>query len=266
MAPARTAEAVYAELAERGRVRFRLAAMRRQLDRGCDLIQQAPAHGNPIVFVSGGKDSTALLHLARSVLPDIQGVFVDDGAQTPWTHEVIDELERRYPLQRIQTSRSIPEMLKLVGWGGYQGPERLEGTHHWTPAQWREVLVEEPARRVRDAGYPVQLLGLRAGESRGRLLNRRARGPIYPRANGTTIVTPLCDWSGHDVLDYCALHGLPLSREYLEPGDSERDRRRTAAAHLVDAVGFGSWHHLRERQLGYWQELVADFAEMRREA
>lgn len=260
-------EAVYTELARRARVRARQPSWQRQVERSRQIIADAIRRGLAIVFYSGGKDSTALLHLARTVDPGIGAVFVDDGNQTPWTLEAIAAMRARgYDIQTIETMYTIPQMLRMVGWGGYDGPERLEGEWHWSMPQWREVLVEEPSERVRDAGYTVHLLGLRAEESRGRLMNRRAHGVIYERDNGTIVATPLADWSGEDVLAYCALHELPLSRVYLRPDDPGRARRRSAAALLTHAVWAGSWHELRADQPGFWQELAMEFPEIRRES
>lgn len=151
----------------------------------------------------------------------------------------------------------------MVGMLGYEGPELAAPGHHWTGAHWRENLVEQPARAVRDLGYPVQLLGLRAEESRGRRMNRRVRGPIYGRPNGTTVACPLADWEGTDVLAYVTTRGLPLSRVYLQPGDPERERRRTAAVFLEVGAQQGDWRRLREEQPAFWQELTAEFPRMR---
>ena len=48
-------------------------------------IQEFYEHfdGNVYVSFSGGKDSTALLHMVRSVYPDVPAVFVNTGLEFP---------------------------------------------------------------------------------------------------------------------------------------------------------------------------------------
>lgn len=250
---------MYAELRRQARLRVRLPAFGRRVNAARAVVADAMCHGPAAILVSGGKDSTALLHLARAVDPALPAVFVDDGAQTPWTCQVLGELRALgHTIVTLQTTISVPEMRRMVGMHGYDGPERLPGEWHWTRAHWREVLVEQPQRMIRDMGYPVQLMGLRAEESRGRLMNRKRRGLLYGRANGITVATPLADWTGADVLAYCVTNELPLSPVYLQPGDERRDRRRTATALMEDAAVQGEWQRLRVEQPAFWYELARE--------
>lgn len=262
-----SSDAVYARLREQLSLRARLPVYQRRVARAESIIAEAMQHGPSIVMVSGGKDSTALLHLSRTLDPTIPAAFVDDGAQLPWTYDVLDALRALgHSIMTITTEETLVWMLKHVGMLGYAGPERIAGDWHWTGAHFREVLVDEPSRRLRDMGYPVQLIGLRAEESRGRLMHRKRRGVIYGRANGITIATPLADWEGADVLAYIVTHDLPLSPVYLQPDDPERDRRRTAAVYLEQSADAGDWHRIREHLPAFWQEITRDFPGMRKRA
>ncbi len=255
---------VYDELRARYRLRARLPVHQRRVECARGIIAEALLVGPACVMVSGGKDSVALLHLAREVDPALPAIFVDDGAQLPWTYDVIEALrEMGHAITTIETEVTLPWMLRHVGMLGYDGPEKQPGDWHWTGAQFREVLVDEPARRVRDMGWPVQLLGLRAEESHARMMNRRVRGTIYGRANGTTIACPLSDWEGADVFAYVTGHDLPLSPIYLQPDDPGRERRRTAAVLLTEAAMQGEWRRIRELLPAYWQEISREFPNMR---
>ena len=42
-----------------------------------------------VIGYSGGKDSTVLLHLVRSIYPDVPAVFVDTGLEYPEIREFV---------------------------------------------------------------------------------------------------------------------------------------------------------------------------------
>lgn len=49
--------------------------------------------GDVYISFSGGKDSTALLHVARKVLPDIPAVFVDTGLEFPEIRDFVKTID-----------------------------------------------------------------------------------------------------------------------------------------------------------------------------
>lgn len=248
--------------AETYRLRAKLPVYRARVDRARMLIYEAVAKGECYVGFSGGKDSLALLHLVQSVDQGIPGFFIDSGAETPDTLDTVQSMESRgHLVERIYPLRSIIEMFKLVGLLGYDGPDRLPGEWHWKRNKWKQVLIDEPAARIRSLGYEVALLGLRKDENKGRGISLRKYGPVHRRKDGVWIACPLADWTGADVLAYCMAHDLPLSKIYLDPGDSaaEREHRRTGTALGSTYTSYGRLQDLRRRYPKMWAELVADF-------
>lgn len=51
--------------------------------------------GEESVFVSfsGGKDSTVLLHLVRSMYPGVEGIFIDTGLEFPEIRQFVKDTE-----------------------------------------------------------------------------------------------------------------------------------------------------------------------------
>lgn len=249
------------------RLRTKLPVYRRRLARAEALIHQACAIGPCSIGFSGGKDSLALLHLAQRIAPDIPGFFIDSGCETPDTLATVAAMAARgHRIERVYPVRSIVDMYKVCGLAGYDGPDKLPGEWHWQRADWKRMLIDEPAERIRAMGYPVALLGLRKEESRGRLISLRKYGAIHQRRDGAWIASPLADWEGADVLAYCLTEGLPLSAIYLDPNDTaaEREHRRTGTALGSTYATYGRFQDLRRRYPALWAELIADFPRLAR--
>ena len=219
------------ELKERYRLRAKLGVYKKRLAEARGLIERAAQIAVPHVAFSGGKDSLALLHLARGVIPGIKAAFIDSGAESPDTHAVIGEMRRRgYAIETVYPQLSVIDMFKMVGELGYSGPDKLPGDWHWTVAKYQEVLINEPSRRYCDEhDSPVVLLGLRKQENRVRRIALSKHGPIHQLQNGYWHVNPLYHWDVEDVFAYCLENDLPLSELYCDSriDSTERHRRRT---------------------------------------
>jgi len=50
-------------------------------------------NGQVYVSLSGGKDSTVLLHIARQLFPDIEAVYVDTGLEYPELREFVKSID-----------------------------------------------------------------------------------------------------------------------------------------------------------------------------
>lgn len=70
-------------------------------------------NGNVIVSFSGGKDSTVLLHLVRSLYPEVKAVYCDTGLEFP---EVKDHVKQVDNVEIIRPKLSFKEVLDKYGW------------------------------------------------------------------------------------------------------------------------------------------------------
>ena len=69
--------------------------------------------GRVYVSYSGGADSTVLLHLVRSVFPDILAVFVDTGLEYP---ELRDHVKQTDNVLWIKPEMNYKDVIKQYGW------------------------------------------------------------------------------------------------------------------------------------------------------
>ena len=76
--------------------------------------------GNVFVSFSGGKDSTALLHLVRSIYPEVKGLFIDTGLEYPEVRkfalatENVDVVRPKHTFKEVIHKYGIPFPSKEV--------------------------------------------------------------------------------------------------------------------------------------------------------
>lgn len=70
-------------------------------------------HGNVVVSFSGGKDSTVLLHLVRSIFPDVKAVFSNTGLEYPEIQKHVKSLNN---VDIITPSMRFDEVISSYGY------------------------------------------------------------------------------------------------------------------------------------------------------
>ena len=108
--------------------------------------------GNVVVSFSGGKDSTVLLHLVRSLFPDVKAVFSNTGLE----FGEIQRFVRTFPNVDIVTpSMSFMEVISTYGYP-LIGKEVAEAIYYARRIRSQSVQVEREREREQERRNAVE--------------------------------------------------------------------------------------------------------------
>ena len=214
-------------------------------------IQEWYDHWDGRVYVSfsGGKDSTVLLHLARSVYSDIPAVFCDTGLEFP---EVRNHALSMPNVTVLKPEADFRDVIKEHGWvfsgkdvaltiyyakrGSDWAIRRLAGLNKdGSPSpfkesryvKWKHLLdapfevshkcctymKKRPLDRYQKETGRVPIMGIMASES-----HRRKMAWIRTGCNAYDAKQPNCKplsfWTDHDVLQYVLENHLHIPEVY----------------------------------------------------
>ena len=166
---------------------------------------------NPYVAVSGGKDSSVLLHLCRSVRSALPALIFYDPDATPTETESL--FKKWEPLTKIQNPGSLTKIKEA-------------GTLR---ATW------EKQGDFTDFGHDGFFYGLRAEEGKGRRKHAKARGALFRYKEKFWTCQPLLNWIYEDVWAYIVQNDVPYNSLYDLMWDQPRHHQR---------VGLWSEYHV----------------------
>jgi len=180
-------------------------------------IQRFP--GRAILTTSFGAQSSALLHLATKVQPDLPVLFIDTGYHFPETIAFAEELTQRLKLN-LKTYRPLLSPSEIESRHGQiwnKGPEALE--------QFHEIIRVEPLRRAMlDLNPEIWIAGLRRTSSES-----RQKMGFLTRQDSRFKFLPLLDWTDRDLGQYLNTHSLPYhplwTQGYVSIGDRVTTKR-----------------------------------------
>lgn len=229
-------------LASRDLLRARLRTFQFLVERTMGLIDTALADARqPYVAISGGKDSTVLLHLVRQVAPTITAIWSDDEL----------EHEETVAFLLLQAPLVVRGHATHEGW-----------FTAWTDEPfWREPVpgsIAIPGLSAPwsvTAGYDLVFLGLRRAESARRRLAITANGRRFRGVEGQWRCSPLADWTTDDIWAYIASRDLDYNPVYDRLAQIGVTREEQRVGPLPLAHGW----HLRAGWPDVWRRLNARY-------
>lgn len=206
--------------------------------------------GNVYVSFSGGKDSTALLHLARSIkgCENITGVFFDTGLEFPEIREFVKKQENIIWVKPDLTFKQVlekygypvisKEQAQYINEAKHTKSEKLRGIRLGTGIghianKWRDLIDAEfevshkcclamkkrPAASFEKKTGMKRIVGTMASESKLRL-QRYFNGNCNAFSSKHPMSKPLSFWNEQDVLRYLSENNIEISGIY---GKIEKD-------------------------------------------
>lgn len=202
-------------------------------------------NGQVYVSFSGGKDSTVLLHLVRSIFPEVEAVFCDTGLEFPEIRDFVKTIdnvvwlkprkpfnriikEHGYPVISKEVSQKVHELkystdhIKEIRTNGYPGTGNGKLSKKWqylkdapfdTSAYCCTVMKKQPAKIYEKETGNHPIIGTMAYESSTRKINYIKNGcNAFNKKRPTS--QPLSFWTEQDVWDYIHKFNVPYSKIY----------------------------------------------------
>ncbi len=220
------------------------------------LIAEALArHSMPVLEISGGKDSTAVLELARPWWDRLTVVWLNTGDPLPTTVAFMAWVKSQVP-HFVELQGRQPEVVARYGWPSDIVPQRhtvagqlVFGPQKFSVQQridccWRS-LMQPMDEQIRALGATLAMRGRRHDEA------DRSPARSGMTADGLEVLFPIYDWTADDVWAYLAAQGAHMTDFYEVIEDS------------IDCMHCTAW--LEHRHLDYLDAKHPDAAaEVRR--
>jgi phosphoadenosine phosphosulfate reductase len=196
------------------------------------------------IVASFQAESSVLIHMASSIVDRPDVITLDTGRLPEETHDIIERIQRRYPIRLHVQTPDPDEVADLVAG---DGPNLFRAS----VAQRKsccEVRKVRPLARALE-GFDAWVTGIRRDQSSG-----RARTPVVQvdaAHGGVAKVAPLVTWSRDRVWAYIRKHELDYHELY------ERGYASIGCAPCTRAVG----PYQDERAGRWWWEQANEVKE-----
>lgn len=232
---------------------------------------------NIVVSISGGKDSTALLHLALQVARErgrkVNAFYLDQEAEYASTLDIIEKtmcldgvIPWWYQVPIKMTNATSFQNHFLYAWG--EGEKWMRDKHPLAI----QTLEEEYPQRFYDfiewfeqrweKGKTCFLVGLRAEESINRF-RAVVRNPGYKDWTWTTCTKdivkayPIYDWTFEDIWHYICIQEIPYNRLYDNLYRRGLNIKELRVSNLIHEKSFKCLPYLQEFEPDTYDKLIA---------
>ena len=227
---------------ESWKLRVKLKAYKRHVEHSKEVIRRSLDSGVKFALSwSGGKDSTAMVHLVRSIAPDISIITQFDDCDWP---EKRPYIERICKAQGWQIYEVWPE---ISVWDAITGVD-LTGEVICDQGHWitRDAFIKPLEQKRKLLGCDGVFWGLRAQESNARGMNAAVNGELYQLKSGQWRCCPLAWWTVQDVFAYLIEHGVEINPCYFNNRFKSPEEIRLAwALPTPIGIGRGDMEHIK---------------------
>ena len=170
-----------------------------KVERSLRLIDEAyQEFGDSLVVANSlGKDSMAVWHLAKRVIPKIRGFIVTTRFKPVETVEFMHQLVKKYPeLKVFSNDEPIPDKLYATD-----------------PDKCCDILKVQPTRQaIQEMDVACWVTGLRCTEGR----TRTDFQEVEERDKGLMKLNPILIWHEREIWQYLALNSVPVNPLYAK--------------------------------------------------
>ena len=245
------------------------------------------------VSFSGGKDSTVLLHLVRTIYPQVKAMFVDTGLEYPEIKQFVKSIDNvdiirpekmfnqviedyGFPIVSKEVSECVGQARKALVTGKYTYRlQRLKGTlldkegnlSKYNHKKWEflldapfkisnqccNVMKKRPAHKYHKQTGRVPMIGTLAEESRLRTQQYLKTG-CNGFNNKIPTSNPLAFWTEQDILQYLKEFNVPYVSVYGEIKQDETGKYYTTGCQRTGCMFCGFGCHL-EKEPNRFQKL-----------
>lgn len=237
------------------------------------------------ISFSGGKDSTVLLHLVRSMYPNIKAMFVNTGLEYPEIKEFVKTIDNvdiikpkmmfdkviekyGYPIVSKEISECVDQARKSFINGKYKYRlEKLNGTakdkngniSKYNCSKWKfllnapfkisnqccNIMKKGPAHKYYKETGMAPFVGTLAEESRLRTQQYLKQG-CNGFENKIPTSTPIAFWTEQDILQYIYENNVQIASVYGEIKIDDNGKYYTTGCNRTGCMFCGYGCHLEK--------------------